>query len=103
MMFEVRPDLFPEGYLTMVELELWSRQLHNCLDTYAAASAHQRSWLIGIRDDDRLIGCIEVCPATRRLRQAQGSRNRALPTAVYDTAVRVLADHGLLRGTHATR
>ena len=84
------------------ELELWSRQLHNCLDTYAAASAHQRSWLIGIRNDDRLIGCIEVCPGTRRLRQAQGPRNSALSANVYDIAIRVLSDHGLLR-THSTR
>jgi hypothetical protein len=84
------------------ELGLWSRQLHNCLDTYAAASAHERSWLIGIRNDGGLIGCIEVCPGTRRLRQAHGPRNRALPANIYDTAVRVLSDHGLLR-SHSTR
>jgi hypothetical protein len=54
------------------ELSWWSRQLHNCLDTFAGASAHGESWLIGVRRDDVLIGCVEVCPRTRRLRQALG-------------------------------
>jgi hypothetical protein len=78
------------------ELTWWSRQLHNCLDTFAAAAAHQRSWLIGIRHDDNLIGCIEVCPRTRRLRQAHGPRNRPLPNHIYDTALRVLDETGIL-------
>jgi hypothetical protein len=78
------------------ELTWWSRQLHNCLDTFAAAAAHQRSWLIGIRRDDRLVGCIEVCPRTRRLRQAHGPRNRPLPSDVHDTAIGVLVDAGIL-------
>jgi hypothetical protein len=81
---------------SMSELDWWSRQLHNCLDSFAAAAAHQRSWLIGIRRDDELIGCVEICPSTRRLRQAQGPRNRALPMAVYDTTIAALGQFGLL-------
>lgn len=79
------------------ELRAWSRELGNCLDTYVAATAHERSWLIGLRHDDDLVGCIEICPDSRRLRQAQGPRNRALPRQVYDLAVATLADHDLLR------
>ena len=26
-LYEIRPDLFPEGYLTDLELELWNRYL----------------------------------------------------------------------------
>jgi hypothetical protein len=25
MLFEVRPDIFPEGYLTFIEQDLWAR------------------------------------------------------------------------------
>lgn len=27
-MFEVRPDIFPEGYLTRTEIELWNLHLN---------------------------------------------------------------------------
>jgi hypothetical protein len=79
------------------ELSWWSRQLHNCLDTFAGASAHGQSWLIGVRRDDMLIGCVEVCPRTRRLRQALGPRNRALAPDVYDRVIGALAEHRVLR------
>ena len=62
----------------------------------AAAAVHERSWLIGIRRDDEMIGCVEVCPATRRLRQALGPRNRPLASRVYDTTTRALADLGVV-------
>ena len=78
------------------ELSWWSRQLHNCLDTFAGASAHGQSWLIGVRRDDVLIGCVEVCPQTRRLRQALGPRNRAFTPDVHDRVVGVLVDHRVL-------
>jgi hypothetical protein len=74
------------------ELTWWSRQLENCLDTFAGASAHGRSWLIGVRRDDVLIGCVEVCPHTRRVCQALGPRNRALTADVYDRVLGALAD-----------
>ncbi len=79
------------------ELRWWSRQLHNCLDTFAGASAHGQSWLIGVRRGDALIGCVEVCPRTRRLRQALGPRNGALAPDVYDRVIGVLAEHRVLR------
>jgi hypothetical protein len=78
------------------ELTWWSRQLHNCLDSFAGASAHGQSWLIGVRRGDVLIGCVEVCPRTRRLRQALGPRNRALAADVYDRVIGVLTDHRVL-------
>ena len=81
------------------ELTRWSRQLDNCLDGFAAAAAHERSWLIGLRRDDHLIGCIEVCPRTRRIRQAKGPRNAALPGDVYDIAMAVLADAGIVHAS----
>jgi hypothetical protein len=79
------------------ELGWWSRQLHNCLDTFAGASAHGHSWLIGVRRDDVLIGCVEVCPRTRHLRQALGPGNRPLSPDVYDRVIDVLANHQVLR------
>ena len=81
------------------ELAWWGRQLHNCLDSYASAAAHERSWLIGIRRDDEMIGCLEVCPRTRRLRQALGPRNRPLAARVYDTTTSALADLGVMTMT----
>lgn len=78
-------------------LRQWGAQLRNCLDTFAAAVAHQRSWLIGIRRGDVLIGCIEICPHSRRIRQALGPRNNRLADDVYDTAYLALSTHGLLR------
>jgi hypothetical protein len=79
-----------------VELRQWSRLLHNCLDTYVDATAREQTWLIGIRRDGELIGCVEVCPRTRRLKQAQGPRNRALPVAVQQSAIEVLGREGVL-------
>lgn len=78
------------------ELAWWSRQLHNCLDTFALAAARERSWLVGIHRDDLLIGCVEVCPRTRRIRQALGPRNRPLPASVHDATVAVLTQAGLV-------
>ena len=83
------------------ELGLWSRQLWNCLDSFGPAVAHGRSWVVGIRLDDSLVGAIEICPQTRRLRQAQGPRNRALPSTVYDRTITALGELGVLR-THST-
>jgi PcfJ-like protein len=79
------------------EVASWGVTLHNCLARYARAAAEQRSWLIGIERDDELIGCIEVVPPIRMIRQALGPRNRPLPTGVYDIATRVLLAGGVIR------
>lgn len=83
------------------ELVSWGITLHNCLASHSRAAAEQTSWLIGIERDDELIGCIEVKPLTRLIRQALGRRNRPLPTSVHDIATRVLRGHGVVRGTDA--
>lgn len=78
-------------------LRQWGSQLRNCLGDYGPAVAHERSWLIGLEQGDRLIGCIEVAPSTRRVRQAHGPRNGPLPRAVHRRALTVLAQQGIVR------
>ena len=64
------------------ELRRWGRVLHNCVGDFGNAMAAGHSWVIGIEKDDQIIGCIEVNPASRQVRQALGPRNRPLaPTA----------------------
>lgn len=72
------------------ELSLWGARLHNCLDTYARAAAADTSWLVGIERDDLLIGCVEIVPTTRQIRQALGPRNRPLPRAVHQSTLEFL-------------
>jgi hypothetical protein len=78
------------------ELRRWGDVLHNCLADYAGASSRGESWLVAIERDDTVIGCIEVTPATRRIRQALGPRNRPLPRDVLAVAVRALERHGIV-------
>jgi hypothetical protein len=78
------------------ELRRWGDLLHNCLADYAGASARGESWLVAIERDDTVIGCIEVTPTTRRIRQALGPRNRPLPRDVLTVAVRALERHGIV-------
>lgn len=82
---------------SLAELASWSRRLNNCLDTFGPAVAHGRSWVIGIRSDDEWIGAVEICPATHRLRQAQGPRNRPLPAAVHERVIAALGELNVLR------
>jgi len=67
---------------TSEELRRWGRALHSCLGDFSGAAANGHSWLIGVERDDHLIGCVEVQPATRRVRQALGPRNHPLPPNV---------------------
>jgi hypothetical protein len=85
------------------ELRRWGDILHNCLADYAGASSRGESWLVAIERDDTVIGCIEVTPATRRIRQALGPRNRPLPRDVLTVAVRALERHGIVVTPGPTR
>jgi hypothetical protein len=78
------------------ELRRWGDVLHNCLADYAGASSRGESWLVAIERDDRVIGCVEIVPTTRRIRQALGPRNRTLPAAVSTTVIRILERHGIV-------
>ena len=82
---------------SLAELASWSRLLNNCLNSFGPAVAHGRSWVIGVRSDDEWIGAVEICPATRRLRQAQGPRNRPLPAAVYERVIEALGELNVLQ------
>ena len=81
------------------ELSLWGARLHNCLDTYARAAAANTSWLVGIERDDLLIGCVEIVPTTRRVRQALGPRNRPLASAVQQSTLEFLHHHRVIFST----
>jgi hypothetical protein len=70
-------------------LRTWGVGLRNCLGDFTAAVAAGTSWLVGIEDGGRIVGCVEVNPATRVPRQIQASANRPLPE---DTA-RAVIDH----------
>lgn len=79
-----------------VELQQWARRLHNCLADYAPAMAIGRCWLVGVELDERLIGCVEVRPRQRTIRQATGMLNQALPCEVLDEVVAALTSHGVI-------
>ena len=77
------------------ELRRWGRVLHNCVGDFGNAVADGHSWVIGIEQDDQIIGCIEVSPIDRQVRQALGSRNRPLPTTVATTMFEALQRCGV--------
>ena len=77
------------------ELRRWGRVLHNCVGDFGNAVAGGPSWVIGIEHNDQIIGCIEVNPTDRRVRQALGPRNRPLPSAVGATVFEVLRRCGV--------
>ena len=83
---------------TREELRRWGRVLHSCIGDFGAAVASGHSWLIGIERDDHLIGCIEVSPLDRRVRQALGPRNQPLPQDVTATAFNALRVCGVTGG-----
>jgi len=72
------------------ELRSWGQQLRNCLGSFAEAAHSGSSWLIGLYRDDVLIGCVEVHPQQRRVVQATGISNRALPLWVQRTIIDAL-------------
>jgi hypothetical protein len=77
------------------QLRSWGQVLHNCLGDYSPAVMAGRSWLIGVRCDEVLVGCAEVDPARRAIRQLLGPRNRPLPDRVRDDVVEALQFLGL--------
>lgn len=79
------------------ELATWGAVLRNCLGDFGRAAATQTSWLIGIEHDDRLIGCVEVDPVERRVRQALGPRNQPLPEHVHRITIALLQRKGIIR------
>lgn len=82
---------------TALELRAWGQQLRNCLGSFTEAAHSGSSWLIGLVRDDVLIGCVEVHPHQRRVVQATGVANRALPLWVQRTVVDALHDHRVTR------
>jgi hypothetical protein len=78
------------------ELGSWGRQLANCLGSYTEAVARGASWIIGIRAAEGcLIGCIEITPTNRRIRQVQGPRNNRLDRHLGIAAVSELVASGI--------
>jgi len=80
---------------TPAELDGWSRTLHNCLDTFGAAVASGRSLIVGIRVDGLLRGAAEITPATGRIVQLLGARNRPLAARLEADACELLAEAGV--------
>ena len=79
------------------ELRRWGLVLRNCLGDYASAVASGESWLIGVERDDQLIGCVEVRPSDRRVRQALGPRNLALTPDTTERTFAALRVCGVIR------
>jgi hypothetical protein len=77
------------------ELSQWGQVLHNCLGDYTAAVLAGRSWLIGVRCDEVLVGCAEIDPRHRSIRQLLGPFNRPLPEQVRNDVVEALQFLGL--------
>ncbi len=76
------------------QLTTWAGALRNCLGSYAANLANGTSWIIGVEADDALIGCLEIDPTTRRIRQFVGPYNRRLPANVTEPVIRALVATG---------
>jgi hypothetical protein len=76
------------------QLTAWAGALRNCLASYATNLASGTSWIIGVEADDTLIGCLEIDPATRRIRQFVGPYNRRLPANVTEPVIRALVATG---------
>jgi hypothetical protein len=72
------------------ELRRWGMLLNNCLGDYSAAVVAGRSWLVGVRRDELLIGCAEIEPGRRTIRQLVGAHNQPLPPHVRDHVVEAL-------------
>lgn len=79
------------------ELRHWGRMLQNCLGDFVPAVATGRSWIVGIERNEILIGCAEIEPGSRHLRQLLGSRNRPLPPNVVAAATAVFGGAGVAR------
>jgi hypothetical protein len=77
------------------ELSQWGQVLHNCLGDYTAAVLAGRSWLVGVRCDEVLVGCAEIDPRHRSIRQLLGPFNRPLPEQVRNDVVEALQFLGL--------
>lgn len=79
------------------ELATWGELLVCCLADYAAAVHAGRSWLIGVEHRGALNACIEIEPASRRIRQFLTIGNRPVPAHVRIPVVRALHTRGLAR------
>lgn len=75
-----------------LELRDWGLQMRNCIGSFSDAMYAGHTWLVGLRRDDVLIGCVEINPHSRRVVQATGHANRALPLWVQRTVVDTLVD-----------
>lgn len=82
---------------SLPELRRWGVILHNCLGDYAVAASAGRSWIVGIERNELLVGCAEVDPRTRTVRQLLGPRNRPLPADVTAATISALRASGVIR------
>lgn len=76
---------------TAAELERWASILDNCLADYVRAAATSTAWLIGVFRDDVIVGCVEIRPRTREVRQAVGEHNRPLDASTLERVLHALA------------
>lgn len=79
-------------------LRQWGRRLSNCLADYTPAVRAGRSVVIGVEEQGRLTGALELTGHPRRVRQYVGTAN-ARPDPARRVAVdRMLRDLGLVTG-----
>jgi hypothetical protein len=76
---------------TATELERWASILDNCLADFVRAAATNTAWLVGVFRDDVIIGCVEIRPRTREVRQAVGEHNRPLDSSTLERVIQALA------------
>ena len=91
-----------EGIMFLVptsrpELDRWGAVLHTCVGDYADPIIRGVSWVIGLKCENHLVGCIEVRARSRTVRQALGPRNQPLPPAMLQSALRTLEMHGIVQ------
>lgn len=78
------------------ELDRWGAVLHTCVAEYADPVIRGVSWIIGVEQEGRLVGCVEVRPQSRTVRQALGPRNQPLPPAMARSVLRTLEILGVV-------
>lgn len=81
---------------SVAELRGWGSTLRNCIGDFGAAVASSASWLIGVEVDGQLVGCAEIQPQNRRIRQALGPRNAQLPGYINDALLAALRECGVI-------
>ena len=75
---------------TTAEIERWGVVLDNCLNIYAQAALRGHTLIVGIRDNGRLVGAMQINPRHRLVVQIEGPHNRRVPDELHDEVIALI-------------